>query len=166
MLGEFRQFVMKGSAAEIGIGMVLGATFSNLIDSFVTDILLPPIGLVMAKMNFSNLYISLNGTHYRTLTDAQEAGAVTINYGLFITSFIRFLLILFAIFIVIRQLNRWKKPNQDPVAAMTKKECSYCGMGIPTKAVKCPYCISDVNKPAESATDKQVNRKKAMIRIK
>ncbi|MDC3422081.1 large-conductance mechanosensitive channel protein MscL [Aquibacillus koreensis] len=134
----------------MGIGLVLGAAFSGLIDSLVTDVILPPIGVLLAKMNFSNLFITLGGeTHYDTLTKAQEAGVATINYGLFITSFIRFVIVLFVIFLVIRQLNRWKKPGQHPVDSMTKKECPYCRMSIPSKAIKCPNCSSDLDEVGE-----------------
>lgn len=105
---EFRQFTMRGSAIDMGVGMVLGAAFSGFIDSLVTDILLPPIGLLYSKMNFENLYVSLDGSSYPSLLAAKEAGAVTINYGLFITAVVRFIIILFAVFVVIRQINRWK----------------------------------------------------------
>ncbi|WP_181350429.1 large conductance mechanosensitive channel protein MscL [Thalassobacillus sp. CUG 92003] len=142
MLKEFRLFAVKGSAADMGIGMVLGAAFSGLIDSLVSDILLPPVGLLLAKMNFSDLYIILGSEKYASLAAAKDAGAATINYGLFITSAIRFVLILFAVFIVVRQMNRWKKPDQDPLIAMTKKECPYCCTPIPTRAVICPNCSS------------------------
>ncbi|WP_275577003.1 large conductance mechanosensitive channel protein MscL [Thalassobacillus pellis] len=137
---EFRQFVKRGNAADMGIGIVLGAAFSGFIDSLVTDILLPPIGLVLAKINFSDLYISLNGGNYPSLLAAKEAGAATVNYGLFLTAAVRFLLVLFTVFLIVRQINRWKQPNQDAIAAMTKKECPYCCTSIPFKAIKCPNC--------------------------
>ncbi|WP_407271534.1 large conductance mechanosensitive channel protein MscL [Radiobacillus sp. PE A8.2] len=161
---EFRQFAIKGNAADMGIGMVLGAAFSGLIDSFVSDVLLPPVGIVLAKMNFSNLFFSLDGSYYSSLSDAQEAGAATINYGLFITSFIRFIIILFVIFIVIRQMNKWKQPNQHPGVAMTKKPCPYCKLSIPSQAVKCPNCGSDLEISTEDRWD--YNRKRPQLRIK
>ncbi|MDC3413276.1 large conductance mechanosensitive channel protein MscL [Aquibacillus sp. 3ASR75-11] len=144
-LKEFRRFVIKGNAADMGVGIVLGAAFSGLIDSLVKDILLPPVGLILAKVNLSELYISLSGRHYTSLAEAQEAGAATVNYGVFITNFIRFIFVLFAVFIVIRQLNRWKKPNQDPAVSMTKKECPFCCTSIPSQAVKCPNCSSELD---------------------
>lgn len=149
LLREFREFAVKGSAVDMGVGMVLGVAFSGFIDSLVTDILLPPVGLLYAKMNFDSLFISLSGTMYPSLTAAKEAGAATINYGLFITAVIRFIIILFAVFIVVRQINRWKKPHQHPVHSMTKKECPYCCMPIPSQAVICPNCSSSQKKKEE-----------------
>ncbi len=148
-------FILKGSAAEVGIGLVLGAAFSSVIDSLVSDVLLPPVGVIMAKMNFSNLFITLGGGDFNTLAEAQEMGAATINYGLFITSFIRFLIIVFVIFLVIRQMNRWKKPDQHPVDSMTKKECPYCRMAIPSKAIRCPNCSSDLEELPEERVKKK-----------
>ncbi|WP_255639654.1 large conductance mechanosensitive channel protein MscL [Aquibacillus saliphilus] len=159
---EFRQFVLKGSAADMGIGLVLGAAFSGLIDSFVSDVLLPPVGLLLAKMNFSNLFLVLGGGHYSSLKDAQEAGVATINYGLFITSFIRFIIIVFVIFIMIRQMNRWRRPNQHPVDSMTKKECPFCRLPIPSQAVKCPNCSSELDEQNRS----QISTNKSKLRIK
>ncbi|WP_153737391.1 large conductance mechanosensitive channel protein MscL [Aquibacillus halophilus] len=160
---EFRQFVLKGSAADMGIGLVLGAAFSGLIDSFVSDVLLPPIGLLLHKMNFSNLFIVLGGTHYSSLKEAQEAGAATINYGLFITSFIRFMLVVFVIFLMIRQMNRWKRPDQHPVDSMTKKECRFCRMSIPSQAIRCPNCSSDLE---EFQDQRQKPKHKSNLRLK
>ncbi|MEQ6378684.1 large conductance mechanosensitive channel protein MscL [Bacillaceae bacterium S4-13-56] len=144
LLKEFQQFAIKGSAADMGIGIVLGAAFSGLIESFVKDILLPPFGLLFAKMDVSNLFLTLSGGHFHTIDEAQKAGAITINYGLFISSFIRFVIIIFVVFLVIRQLNRWKKPHQHPVVSMSKKDCPYCFTSIPSQAIKCPNCGSDL----------------------
>ncbi|GAA0446922.1 large conductance mechanosensitive channel protein MscL [Lentibacillus halophilus] len=141
---EFRQFAIKGNAVDIGVGVVLGSAFSGFIDSLVKDIILPPIGLLYSKINFQDWYISLSGTTYPSLEKAKEAGAATINYGVFLTVSIRFILILFTVFLVVRQINRWKKPHQHPLDSMTKKECPYCCMPIPTKAIICPNCSSSV----------------------
>lgn len=149
VIKEFKIFVTHGSVAEMGIGLVLGAAFSKLIDSLVSDILLPPIGLIMAKVNFTDLFISLTGKSYSSLSKAQEVGAPTINYGLFIMSIIRFLIVLFAVFLVVRQMNRMRKPHESPINSLTKKECPYCLSKIPTKAVKCPHCTSDLNKEVQ-----------------
>ncbi len=137
-------FILKSSAAEVGIGLVLGAAFSNVVDSLVSDVLLPPVGVFLAKMNFSNMFITLGGGSYQSLQEAEQAGAATINYGLFITTFIRFVIVVFIIFLVIRQMNRWKKPDQHPIDAMTKKDCPYCRMPIPSQAIKCPNCSSSL----------------------
>ncbi|CQR47119.1 Large-conductance mechanosensitive channel [Paraliobacillus sp. PM-2] len=167
---EFRLFILKSSAAEVGIGLVLGAAFSNVIDSFVSDVLLPPVGVFLAKMNFSNLFITLGGAHYRSLQEAEEAGAATINYGLFITSFIRFVIVVFIIFLVIRQMNRWKKPDQHPIDAMTKKDCPYCRMPIPSQAIKCPNCSSSLQMKKEKTEDSRprlrLNIKKNTERVR
>nr|WP_272446244.1 large conductance mechanosensitive channel protein MscL [Aquibacillus salsiterrae] len=160
---EFRQFILRGSAAEVGIGIVLGAAFSGLIDSLVSDVLLPPVGVLLAKMNFSNLFITLGDGNYTSLSAAKEAGAATINYGLFLTSFIRFIIIVFVIFMVIRQMNRWKKPGQNPVDAMTKKECPYCKMGIPSQAIRCPNCSSDLEIKTD---DRVINKSDSPLRLK
>lgn len=146
LLHEFRQFTVKGNAVDMGVGVVLGAAFSGFIDSFVKDILLPPVGVFYSKIDFENLYISLNGHTYSSLQAAKEAGAATINYGLFITASVRFLIILFVVFLVVRQVNRWKKPHQHPLDSMTRKECPYCCMPIPSKAIICPNCSSTIEK--------------------
>ncbi|MFD2655140.1 large conductance mechanosensitive channel protein MscL [Gracilibacillus thailandensis] len=151
---EFRQFTVRGSAVDMGVGVVLGAAFSSFVDSLVRDILLPPIGLLYSKMNIENLHISLSGKTYPSLTEAKEAGAITINYGLFISTSIRFVIILFVVFLVVRQMNRWKKPHQHPSDSMTNKECPYCCLSIPNRAVICPNCSSSLEKtqPAERTT--------------
>ncbi|UFT99687.1 large conductance mechanosensitive channel protein MscL [Radiobacillus kanasensis] len=166
ILKEFRHFVVRGNAADMGIGMVLGAAFSSVIDSIVTDVLLPPIGLVLAKMNFSNLFISLNGEHYPSLSAAQEAGAATINYGLFITAIIRFTIILFTVFLVVRQINRLRKPDQTPMDSMMKKECPYCITSIPAKAVKCSSCGSTLDDSSMGRFIKQKRKEKVKLRIR
>ncbi|RDY72530.1 large conductance mechanosensitive channel protein MscL [Halobacillus sp. SY10] len=144
LLHEFKQFTVRGSAVDMGVGMVLGAAFSGFIDSLVTDILLPPVGVLYTRMNFENMFLSLDGSVYPSLAAAKEAGAATINYGLFVTASVRFIIILFAVFLVVRQINRWKKPHQHPLHGMTKKECPYCCMPIPTQAIICPNCSSSL----------------------
>src|SRR5690625_3441991 len=130
----------------MGGGAVLGAACSGLIDWPVSDILLPPAGLLFCHGDYENLYLSLSGRTYPSLEPANEAGASTINYGLFITAFIRFIIILFVVFRVVRQVNRWKKPHQRPIDAMMKKECPYCCTPIPVKAIICPNCSSTIEK--------------------
>lgn len=152
LIQEFRQFIIKGSAVDIGVGVVLGAAFSSFVDSLVRDILLPPIGLLYSKGNFENLYISLSGTTYSSLSEAKEAGAVTINYGLFISACIQFLIILFVVFLIVRQTNRWKKPHQHPLESISKKECPYCCLAIPAKAIICPNCSSNLKINKEELT--------------
>src|SRR5699024_10732668 len=149
---EFRQFAIRGNAVDIGVGVVLGAAFSGFIDSLVKDILLPPIGLLYSKINFQDLYISLSGKTYPSLEKAKEAGAATINYGEFLTASIRFMIILFTVFLVVRQLNRWKKPHQHPIDSMTKKECPYCCTSIPTRARICPNCSTPIERKTKQKT--------------
>jgi large conductance mechanosensitive channel len=155
LIKEFRTFIMNGSVAEIGIGMVIGAAFVSVIDSFVSDILLPPIGLLLAKVNFSELFLTLSGGSFETLGAAQEAGAATINYGLFLTKMIRFLIVLFVIFFVIRQINKLRNPKGSPISSMTKKDCPFCFSKIPKLAVKCPLCTSDLDEEESSASEKR-----------
>ncbi|WP_263492116.1 large conductance mechanosensitive channel protein MscL [Bacillus sp. RAR_GA_16] len=150
LLKEFRHFAIRGNAADMGIGIVLGAAFSRFIESLVSDIILPPVGLLLAQINFADLYISLNGHYYPSLSDAKEAGAATINYGVFLTTSIRFLIVFFSVFLVVRQLNRWRKPGQDPINSMTRKECPYCCTSIPSKAVICPNCSTSLREEDQS----------------
>ncbi|WP_079525363.1 large conductance mechanosensitive channel protein MscL [Halobacillus hunanensis] len=145
LLQEFREFAVRGNAVDMGVGVVLGAAFSGLIDSFVSDILLPPIGVILTKMNFENLYISLTGETFASLAEAKVAGAATINYGIFITASIRFLLVLFTVFLVVRQINRWRKPHKSPMDSLMKKECPYCCLPIPQPAIVCPNCASTLS---------------------
>lgn len=159
---EFRQFTMKGSAVDMGVGVVLGAAFSGFIDSLVKDILIPPIGIFYSKMNFENLHITLSGHRYASLADAREAGVATINYGLFLTATVRFIIVLFVIFLVIRQINRWKKPHLHPSDAMAKKDCIYCFTSIPSQAIICPNCSSSLSDPPDSFNE----RSKPRLRIR
>ena len=142
MLKEFKEFAMKGNVLDMAIGIIIGAAFGKIITSLVADVVMPPIGLILGKVDFSSLFVSLSGTHYDSLVAAKAAGAPTINYGLFLNNVIDFLIVAFVIFMVIRQVNRWKKPV--PVAAPVTKECPYCFTAIPIKAVRCPNCTSEL----------------------
>lgn len=142
MLKEFREFAMRGSVMDLAIGLVIGAAFGKIITSFVNDILMPPIGLILGRVNFNDLFISLDGTKYPSLADAQAVGAATINYGLFINNIIDFILVAFFIFLIVRQINRMKRePQPAPIAA---KECPHCFTQIPIPATRCPNCTSDL----------------------
>jgi large conductance mechanosensitive channel len=142
MLKEFKEFAMKGNVLDMAIGIIIGAAFGKIITSLVADVIMPPIGLILGKVDFSSLFLSLSGTHYDSLVAAKAAGAPTINYGLFLNNVIDFLIVAFVIFMVIRQVNRWKKPV--PVAAPVTKECPYCFTAIPIKAMRCPNCTSEL----------------------
>jgi large conductance mechanosensitive channel len=142
MLKEFKEFAMKGNVLDMAIGIIIGAAFGKIITSLVADVIMPPIGLILGKVDFSSLFLSLSGTHYDSLVAAKAAGAPTINYGVFLNNVIDFLIVAFVIFMVIRQVNRWKKPV--PVAAPVTKECPYCFTAIPIKAVRCANCTSEL----------------------
>lgn len=142
MFKEFKEFVSRGNVMDLAVGIIIGAAFGKIITSFVSDILMPPIGLLLGKVDFSNLFINLSGTHYDTLKAAKEAGAATINYGLFLGAVIDFLIVAFAIFLVIKQLNKFKR---EPVEeAPTTRECPFCQSSISIKATRCPHCTSDL----------------------
>lgn len=142
MLKEFKDFAMRGNVLDLAVGVIIGAAFGKIVSSFVTDILMPPIGLLFGKVDFGNLFISLNGQQYTTLAQAQEAGAPTINYGLFLNNVIDFVIVAFVIFLIIRTINRMQKPT--PAADPTTKTCPQCATDIPIKAVRCPNCTSNL----------------------
>ena len=142
MLKEFREFAMKGNVLDMAIGVIIGGAFGKIVSSLVSDVLMPPVGLLMGKVDFSSLFISLSGTPQPSLTAAKAAGAPTINYGVFLQSTIDFIIIAFVIFLLVKQVNRLKKP--EPTAAPTTKDCPQCLSAIPIKATKCAYCTSNV----------------------
>jgi large conductance mechanosensitive channel len=142
MLKEFKTFIMRGSVVDLAVGIVIGTAFGKIITSLVTDVIMPPIGLLLHGVDFANLFISLNGQAYTSLADAQKAGAPTINYGNFINSVIIFLIIAVVVFLMIRAINRLQRPA--PVAPPSTKECPYCFTSIPIKATRCPNCTSDI----------------------
>ncbi len=149
MLKDFKEFVMRGNVVDMAVGIVIGAAFGTIVKSLVSDLLMPPIGLLLGKADFSNLFIVLkNGTlagPYASLADAQKAGAVTLNYGLFVNSVIGFLIVAFAVFMLIRSINKMRRQEEaaEPAEPATK-ECPFCFSGIPVKAVRCPHCTSSV----------------------
>lgn len=144
MLKEFKAFAMRGNVMDMAVGIIIGIAFGKIITSLVNDVIMPPIGMLLGKINFANLFINISGKYYPTLTEAKAAGAPTINYGLFINTIIDFVIVALAIFLIIRQLNRMKKPT--PVAEPTTKECSFCFSAIPIKATRCPNCTSQLIK--------------------
>ncbi len=142
MLKEFKEFIMKGNVLDLAVAVIIGAAFGAIVNSFVADILMPPIGLLLGKVDFSNLFASLDGQSYLSLAAAQEAGAPTLNYGLFINTIINFLIVAFAIFMVIRVVNRFEKPAAPPAPAT--KDCPFCKTEIPLEASRCPNCTSQL----------------------
>ena len=145
MLKEFKDFVMRGSVVELAIGVVIGAAFGKVVTSFVGDLLMPPIGMLLGRADFSTLFISLTGQPYPTLAAAKAAGAPTLNYGAFITAVINFLIIGFAVFLVVRMVNRLIPPPAAAPAAPTRP-CPFCTLAIPVSAVRCPHCTSEVRR--------------------
>jgi large conductance mechanosensitive channel len=142
MLKEFRDFVMRGNVVDLAVGVIIGGAFGKIITSLVTDVIMPPIGLLLHGVDFSNLFLSLNGQAYTTLADAQKAGAPTLNYGNFINNVIDFIIVALVIFLMIRAINKLHRPA--PASAPTTKECPYCFSSIPLKATRCPNCTSQL----------------------
>jgi large conductance mechanosensitive channel len=142
MWKEFKTFITRGNVIDLAVGVIIGAAFGKIVTSFVNDILMPPIGLLLGSVNFTNLFITLSGVAYDTLEEAQAAGAATINYGVFINTVIDFLIVAFVIFVLIKQVNRMRQPA--PPAEPTTKECPYCLSTIPIKATRCPHCTSEI----------------------
>ncbi len=142
MFKEFKEFAMRGNVLDMAVGIIIGAAFGKIITSLVGDILMPPLGLVLGKVDFSNLFLNISGKSYDSLAAAKAAGAATINYGIFLNNIIDFLIVAFAIFMLIRQVNRWNKPA--PAAAPATKDCTYCATAIPLAAKRCPHCTSEL----------------------
>src|SRR5689334_6410418 len=143
MLKEFKEFVMKGNVLDLAVAVIIGAAFGAIVNSMVSDVLMPPLGLALGKVDFKDLFISLNGTIYPSLAAAKAAGAPVIAWGQFVNTVINFLVVAFVIFLIIKQANRFKAPAPAP-AAPTTKDCPYCASAIPIKAVRCPQCTSDL----------------------
>lgn len=143
-VGEFKEFAMKGNVLDMAVGIVIGAAFGGIVSSLVKDIVMPPLGLFLGKVNFTDLFVSLDGKSYASLAAAQAAGAPTINYGLFINTIINFIIVALAIFVVIRQVNAMKRKPAPPEP--NTKECPYCKESIPKAAIKCSHCTSDLGR--------------------
>ena len=144
MLKEFKEFAIKGNVVDLAVGVVIGAAFGKIVSSFVADVLMPPIGLLLGKVDFSNLFISLSGQQYPSLKAAKDAGAATLNYGVFLNTLLDFLIVAFAIFILVKWINRLRAaPPPPPV--VTTKECPRCISTIPLKATRCAHCTSELS---------------------
>ncbi len=146
MFKEFKEFAMRGNVMDMAVGIIIGGAFGKIVASLVSDVIMPPIGLLLGKVDFSSLFLTLGPGTYDSLKAAQEAGAPTLNYGMFINTIINFLIVAFAIFIVIKQMNRLVKKEAPPAApaAPTHRECPHCLMEIPIKATRCGHCTSEV----------------------
>ena len=148
MLKEFKEFAMRGNVVDMAVGIVIGAAFGTIVKSFVDDVLMPPIGLLLGGVDFSNLFAVVKegapAGPYASLVDAQAAGAVTLNYGLFINTVISFLIVAFAVFMVVKAMNAIKRQEEAPAAEPTTKTCEFCQTEIPIKATRCPHCTSQL----------------------
>jgi len=142
MLKEFKDFAMRGNVMDLAVGVIIGGAFGKIITSFVSDILMPPIGLLLGKVDFANLFLDMSGHGYISLADAKAAGAATLNYGLFLNNVIDFIIVAFVIFLFIRAINHMQKPA--PAADPTTKACPHCATDIPLKATRCPNCTSQL----------------------
>jgi large conductance mechanosensitive channel len=143
MFEEFKKFIMRGNVLDLAVAVIIGGAFGKIITSFVNDILMPPIGLLLGKVDFANLFITLTGEKFASLAAAQEAGAPTINVGIFINTIVDFLIVAFVIFLVVRQLK--PKPKPEPEVEPTTKDCPFCFTTIPIKAIRCPHCTSQLD---------------------
>lgn len=149
MLKEFKTFIMRGNVLDLAIGVIIGGAFGAIVNSLVKDIIMPPIGVLLGNVDFSNLFVTLKegataAGPYATLADAQAAGAATLNYGLFINTLVNFLIVALAIFFLVRAVNRLQAKPEPAPAAPTTKTCPQCATEIPLKAVRCPHCTSDI----------------------
>jgi large conductance mechanosensitive channel len=144
MLNEFKQFIARGSVFDLAVGIVIGAAFTSVVNSLVNDILMPPIGRATGNVDFSNLYVNLGPEEYASLAAAQEAGAPTINYGIFLNNVISFLIVAFAVFLLVRSYNRLREQQEPVPAAPTDKECPYCRFTVPVGASRCAHCTSEL----------------------
>ncbi len=148
MFAEFKKLILRGNILDLAIGIIIGSAFTSVVNSLVNDVIMPPVGLLLGKVDFSRLFISLSGTPYDSLSAAQAAGAPTINYGLFINNIISFLIVAAAVFLIVKGVRATetigKKPAEEKPAAPTTKECPYCHTEIPIKATRCPHCTSQL----------------------
>ncbi len=143
MWSDFKAFMLRGNVLDLAVAVIIGGAFGKIISSLVNDIIMPLVGLALGGVSFTDRFIALNGQRYATLAEAQEAGAATLNYGLFINAVIDFVIIAFVIFLLVRAISRFKGPA--PAAPTTTKACSYCQTIIPLAATRCPNCTSDLS---------------------
>jgi large conductance mechanosensitive channel len=148
MMKEFREFAVKGNVVDMAVGIIIGGAFGTVVKSFVTDVMMPPIGVLVGDVDFADIFVTLKAGAtpgpYATLEAAQEAGAVTINLGLFLNATISFLIVGFAVFLLVKGINKMKRETPAPAPAATEKECTHCFSNIPIKATRCPFCTSDL----------------------
>jgi large conductance mechanosensitive channel len=144
MLSEFKKFIMRGNVVDLAVGVIIGAAFGGIVTSLVNDVLMPPIGRLLGGVDFKDFFISLSGQSFPTLAAAKAAGAPTLNYGVFLNTLINFLIVAFAIFLLVQQVNRLF-PKPAAPAALATKECAWCASSIPAAAKRCPHCTSNLS---------------------
>lgn len=145
MLGEFKKFALKGNVLDLAVGLIIGTAFTTIVNSLVNDMLMPPIGLIIGKVDFSNLFFTLSGMNFNTLSEAKSGGAVTLNYGMFINTIVNFLIIAFAVFLLVKQVNKLRdKFSTETLQVPVTKPCPYCCSEISIKATRCPHCTSEL----------------------
>ena len=149
MISEFRKFIVRGNVLDLAVGIVIGAAFGTVVKSFVDDILMPPVGRVTGGVDFSDLYVNLSPGEYASLAEAREAGAATINYGLFINNVLAFLIVAFAVFLLVRSYDRFRTLEESEPPAANEKDCPFCRMRIPHDASRCGHCTSEL--PGDAA---------------
>ncbi|MHB8500973.1 MAG: large conductance mechanosensitive channel protein MscL [Candidatus Acidiferrales bacterium] len=143
MLKEFKEFAMRGNMLDMAVGIIIGVAFGKIVTSFVEDVMMPPLGRLIGPMDFSNRFISLSTAHYDTIAAAKAAGVPTLNYGAFLNNVINFLIVAFAVFLIIRAVNRWTTKPAPPTAPTTK-DCPQCAMSIPMQAKRCGHCTTQL----------------------
>ena len=142
LVKEFKEFVVKGNVMDLAVAVIIGAAFGKIVDSLVKDILMPPLGLLMGGADFTNHFVTRTGETFATLADAQKAGAVTVNYGVFLNAIVSFLIVGFAIFLIVKKLNAMRAKEAPPVVVVTTRACPECLSDIPVEAKRCRYCAS------------------------
>jgi len=144
MLKEFKEFALRGNMLDMAVGIILGAAFGNIASSLVNDLLMPPLGLLLGRVDFANLFLSLSGQPYASLAEARAAGAATLNYGLFVNTVVHFVIVAFAVFLLVRQINQLRRRLEAPPAAPATRDCPFCLSPIPLKALRCAHCTSEL----------------------
>ena len=144
MLKEFKEFAVRGNVLDLAIGVIIGAAFGKIVTSLVDDVIMPPVGMLLGRVDFTNLFVDLSGKHYPSVAAAKAAGAPTVNYGIFLNTVLSFLIVAFVVFLIVREVNKMRRGEEKPAAAAVVKECPYCLSSIPIKATRCPHCTSEL----------------------
>ena len=144
MFKEFKEFAMRGNVVDLAVGVIIGAAFGTIVTTLVNDVIMPPVGLATGGIDFKNLFVTLKGDVYPSLEEARKGGAVVVAYGAFLNTVVQFLIVAFAVFLLVRQVNRMQRPAPAAPAPPPTRDCPYCLTAIPVKAIRCPHCTSDI----------------------